>query len=145
MKTVLNEEKEMFFMCLWILPLIPIIAIFILALVNNSFSWLLILVFILWFIVFGYIYYCNHCVIIFEEKNFIIKQKNNKQVIQYSNVILIEEIRYSSALRTNKYKIHLKENCLSEKKVFVTSNKIIQRKIKDIFKNTEIKVGTVVD
>ena len=140
-KEVLNEEKEFFFAFLWLLPLIPICMIFILALINNNFSWILIIIFSIWFNLFGYIYYCNHYVIILEEENFIIKHKNNKKIIRYNEVFLVEELRYSTVLRRNKYKIYFKEESSLENNITIC-NKRVQRNIRSILakKNVIIKI-----
>ena len=77
-KTVVNEEKEMFFGSLWIFPLIPISAIFVLSLVNGYFAWFLFLVFVVWFCVLVWIYYCVHETITIQEEHFVLLRKKKR-------------------------------------------------------------------
>lgn len=145
MKTVFNEEKELFFVFLWLLPLIPICAIFTLSLVNNHFSWFLLVVFFIWFIVFGYIYYCNHYVIVFQDDSFIIKHKKDRKIISYNDVTLVEKIKHLNNLKPNKYRIHFKGDAFHEKNVIVICNKLIQKQIRSILKDTDIVIHTIID
>lgn len=105
MKLILNEDKEFFFIFLWILPLMPISLVFILTL-----YWLFLLIFILWFILFGLLFYFNHANLLVLNEKIIIKTFYRKYEIYFKEILMVKEIKsiYNS-LKPIKYQILLKE------------------------------------
>lgn len=144
-KTVVNEEKEMFFGSLWIFPLIPISAIFVLLLVYGSFAWFLLLVFVVWFCVLGWIYYCVHETITIQEEHFVLLRKKKRKVILFSEIVMIEEMKYISNLKPCKYRIYIKENSSGKMRMIVISNSLLRGRIKSLFRGVNIVTCSLVD
>lgn len=132
-KIELNSERELIIQLMWLLPLIPMVVLIIMEI------FVVIFIMIAWFITFGYIYYLYHSNLYIYEDKFIIKSIRKEYIINFDEVLIINEIKkINNSLNPIKYKIILKNNTQNIPQKFL----IIQNaKFNKIYK--ELKLNSI--
>ncbi len=138
-KYCLNEEKYLFFYFAWIMPLIPMLTLFVLGLINNYFWWLMVILILVWFSLFGFIFLISVKYIIILEDCFIITGFRYKGEYRYDDIKLIEKIVYLNyKFRKPIYKLFIKD-----KEYVINNNKIIKET--NIIENRTIITKEIMD
>ena len=131
----LNENREILVISLWIYPLIPMIMFIIFG------FYLVIIAFIVWFILFGIIYYYFHAELLVCGDKLVIKRIKNEYIIKYEEILIINEIKtINNKWTTTKYKIIIKESKNIIPKRFLT---IENNKFSLIYKSLNLNTNVV--
>jgi hypothetical protein len=139
MKTHLNTDKELFFAFLWLLPLAPQLAIFFLYCIHSHLPWGLVVTMIIWFIVFGYVYYCNHYSVVIEDSQIIVLNKKHRFFIAFDQILFAEEIIYEdNSLKDHKYILHFDEAVGFKHNKLIIQNKEIQKRFDVLFPKIKV-------
>lgn len=146
LKTNLDTEKETFFALLWLLPLIPLVAIFVFCLCYNHFSWVLLLITLSWFAVWWYIYQYVHTEICFEDSKITLKLKRRIYEVSVADILYIEEKSFlTKYFKTHEYKIYMRPNMHMPFSYLLVRNKTIQKNLSQLFPDVPIKRSVVLD
>lgn len=146
LKTNLDSEKEEFFAFLWLMPLIPMAAIFVLFLCYSHFLWVLLLVAFFWFAVWGCIYRNIHTEICFEGKKITLGLRRKKYTLFVADIMYIEENSFlTNPLRTYTYKIYIQPKAEIPHTYLFVRNKIIQKNLGQLFPNIPVKRNVILD
>ena len=145
-KTQLDAEKEELFAFVWLLPLVPLLAVFVFCLCNGHFSWVLLLIALFWFALWGYIYRNIQTEICLEGEKITLKLKRKIYIVSITDIMYIEE--YSSLtkpLKTHTYKIYMQPIVKIPSAHLLVRNKKIQKNFSQLFPNIPVKKNIVLD
>ena len=146
LKTNLDSEKEEFFTFLWLMPLVPLVTIFVLFLCYGHFSWALLLIIFFWFAVFGCIYRSIQTEICFEGKKITLSLRRKIYTLSVEDIMYIEENSFlTNPLRTHTYKIYMQPNVETPFTYLFVRNKKIQKNLCQLFPNIPVKRNVILD
>ena len=146
LKTTLDTEKEEFFAFLWLMPLIPMLAIFVLCLCYGNFVWVLLPIAFLWFVVWGSIYRCNHTEIYFDGGRITLKLKRKMYTLSVTDIMYIEEnIFHGNPLRTHTYKLFIDSSVEIPSAYLFIRNRKIQKYFSKLFPDIQVKKNIVLE
>ena len=104
-KIELNANRELFITSIWIFPLIPMTMFIILGFYFMS------IIFVLWLILFGFIFYLYHAELIIYDDKLVIKRIKKKYIIKFEDILLVNETKtYNNKWGPTRYKIIIKES-----------------------------------
>ena len=146
MKTQLNTEKEEFFAFVWLLPLVPLLVVFVFCLCNSYFSWIVLLIAFAWFTLWGCIYRNVRTEISFEGEIIAIRLRGKIYTFSVADIMYIEEYSFvTKPLKAHKYKIYMKPNVNFPFEYVVMKNKLIQKNFRQLFSGVQVKRNVVLD
>ncbi len=146
LKTNLDAEKEELFAILWLLPLIPFLAIFVFCLCYGHFSWTLLLITFGWFTMWGYVYRNIQTEIRFEGEKITLILRRKIYIVSVTDVLYIEENSFlTKPLKAHEYKIYMKPNIKMPYSYLFVRNRKIQNSLSQLFPNIPIKKNVVLD
>ena len=146
MKTQLDTEKEAFFALVWLLPLVPLLAILVIYLCYGHFLWMLLLIAFLWFALWGCIYRIIQTEICFKGEEIRIRLRRKTYILSATDILHIEEYSFATKpLKAHEYKIYMKPNVNLPFEYFYIRNKMIQKNFRQLFPNVPVKKNVVLD
>lgn len=146
LKTNLDTEKEEFFAFLWLLPLCPLLAIFVLCLCYGHFSWVLLLIMFFWFTVWGHIYRYVHTEICFEGKKITLRLRQKMYVISAADILYIEETSFLATPRKpHTYKLYMQPDVNIPSTYLFVRNTKIQKNLSMLFPGVPVMRNVVLD
>lgn len=145
LKTNLDMEKEAFLIFLWLLPLIPMMAIFVLFLWYSHISWLILMIALFWFIVWGFIYRIVHTEICFEGEKITLCLRKKKYVFSPTDILYIEESTfYTNPLQTHIYKLYMQPEVEIPCEFIYIRNRKIQKNLSKLFPDVPVKRNVII-
>ena len=146
LKTNLDTEKEELIAFLWLLPLIPMLAIFVLFLCYGHFAWLILPIAVLWFVLWGNIYRYFHTEICFEDGKIMLKQRGKVYAFSVADIMYIEENSFhGNPLRTHTYKLFIDSSVEIPSAYLFIRNRKIQKYFSKLFPNIPVKKNIVLE
>lgn len=146
LKTNLDTEKEILFAFIWLLPLIPLLAVFLLFLCYGTFLWESLLIVFFWFTLWGYIFQYVHTEICFYGDKISLKYRKKNYLLSVEDITYIEEDSFlMNPLKTHICKIHVSSNVNFPFTFFVVRNSKIQNNLKLLFPNVHVKQSVILD
>ena len=146
LKTNLDAEMEAFFAFLWLLPLCPLMAIFVLCLCYGHFSWVLLLVVVFWFTVWGHIYRYVHTEICFEGEKITLKLRKKTYVVSVKDITYIEEKSFlTKHFKAHEYRLYIRPSTHIPRAYLFVRNKKIQKNLGYLFPDVPVKRNVVLD
>ncbi|MDE7095691.1 MAG: hypothetical protein K2O23_04300 [Anaeroplasmataceae bacterium] len=145
MRKNLDEEKDFFWICIWLLPLVPQICLMIiLSIKYYYFYWQLLVTSILWFFIIGYVYYFFHTIIIFDKDKIKIQNRRKIREIYFSQILYIEETyKFNNPHQLHRFELFFQKG--SMKKSLFIRNKKVQKDINLFFKDVKIIKKAIID
>ena len=145
-KMEVDSEKEIVIFLNWLLPLVPQLFIFIVGLMNNYFNYILLISMILWFLVFGMLFYKLHASFKIYENGFKFEGFNEEVYIQFSSILYLEEEkRINKPLSLNIYKLVLKDGIKISRKFKIIRNRKFQNQLNKLQGKVKIKRKLILD
>ena len=145
-KTQLDPEKEMFFAFVWLLPLVPLSAIFALCLFYGHFSWILLLITLSWFILWGCVYRNIRTEICFEGEKITILLRKRTYNVSVDDILYIDEYSFlNNPLKMHEYKIYMQPNVNIPPAYLFVRNKKIQKNLCSLFPNVPVNKNVVLE
>lgn len=144
LKTTLDTEKEKLVAFIWLLPLIPLLAIFVLFLCYGNFLWVLLLIAFGWTILWSCIYRNIRTEICFDGKKITLLLKQKIYCISVEDVLYIEETMFlGTPHKLYVYKIYLRPNVSNPAAYLLVRNRKIQENVDILFPGVQIKKNVV--
>ena len=144
LKTKLDTEKEEFFAFLWLLPLIPVLAIFLFFLCYGHFSWTLLLIAFCWFTIWGYVYRSIQTEICFDGVKVTLRLRRKTYIVSVADILYIEENSFpTNPLKTHEYKIYMQPNVNIPSAYLFVRNRKIQNNLRQLFPNIPVKQNII--
>ena len=146
LKTNLDTEKEEFFAFLWLMPLIPMLTIFVLCLCYGYFAWVVLPIAFLWFVVWGNIYRSIHSEIYFDDGRITLKSKRKMYTFSVTDIMYIEEnMFHGNPLRTHTYKLFIDSSVEIPSAYLFIRNRKIQKYFSKLFPDIPVKKNIVLE
>ena len=146
LRTNMDTELEEFILFLWIFPLIPLFAIFVLCLCYGNFSWILLMITLIWFAVWGNIFRYIHTEICFDGKKIALKLRKRTYVVSVTDIIYIEEKSFlTNPFKAYEYKVYIRPNLHVPHAYLFIRNKKIQKNLSQLFPDVPVKRNVVLD
>lgn len=134
-KIELNANRELLITSIWIFPLIPMTMFIILGFYFIS------IIFVLWLILFGFIFYLYHAELIIYDDKLVIKRIKKKYIIKFEDILLVNETKnYNNKWGRTRYKIILKESKNNIPERFLT---IENHKFSKIYKSLNLNTNVI--
>lgn len=146
LQTTLDPEKENLVAFVWLLPLIPSLAIFVLFLCYGNFLWGLLLVMLFWAVLWGCIYRRTQTKICFEGEKITLWLKGKTYCVSVKDILYIEESSFlGNPHKLHTYKIYMKSNINIPVAYLYARNRKIQKDFRSLFSGVPVKRHVVLE